>query len=355
VATQTSSVANANTRHDASTDIPRNPAVSPETRQRGARTQPRPPEASAMKDAPFSAPQLLAVNWMITYQCTRQCSYCLTSSGAAGEELELEDKQRAVRILAALGVRRISIMGGEPFLVRGVESVLCTAHLSGITTNLTTAGDASISRVLHAAHQGIQYLNVSLDGPADVHDRIRGKGGYLSALAAVDAARAEHVPIRLYSVLTRDNCTAANIDWLFETAKNYAVHCLFFIFFSPTGRGRAHPDLRIPLDQRPGILDAIARRSVDYGVPVKDCDPYEPEMFKVFLCPDGSLHTHVGGGVREPLGHVFEEPVGAFWLRLAPADREEHWKSFRNLLERPAGQVGPAFPVPGNRAPKGSQ
>jgi formylglycine-generating enzyme len=285
---------------------------------------------------------LLALNWMITYRCDRGCRYCLTSSSKApsADELGTEGRLRALEILSSLGVKRISIMGGEPFLVEDLGMLIRFSHLHGMTVNLTTAGPRNVSQVLAECRDGIQYLNVSLDGTGDIHDVLRGRGSFALAEAALQAALEQGVRIRIYPVLTLRNISESNLRFLFEEARRCRAVCLMFIFFSPTGRGAQCRELRIPAEQRPAILERIRALSQATGVRFKHCDPYEPETFKVFMDSDGSLYKHRGRGIREPLGHILEQPDGAFWLRLSEPERRRHWADFLDLYDQGIPEAG---------------
>jgi sulfatase modifying factor 1 len=279
-------------------------------------------------------PHPLAVNWMITYRCNGRCRFCLTESGPLDTrpELSAEGKLRAIEILASLGVRRISIMGGEPFVLDELAAVVRCACLHGITVNLTTAGRDCAYEDLLAIRNGLQYLNVSLDGPIGYNDRYRGKGGYDGAVQTIRNAGRAGIPVRMYTVLTTENSDRETIQWFFRTARELSVMLIMFIFLSPTGRASDCWDLRVPMEERGAILDAIAEASREYGVRYKDCDPYLPESFKLFLDADGSLYKHQGRGIKEDLGYLLDHPDGRLWHLLSEEDQQEHWQSFSDLL-----------------------
>ena len=283
----------------------------------------------------FTQSHPLAVNWTITYRCLRNCRYCLTDSGIGlSEELVPDDRLRAIEIFSSLGVRRISIMGGEPFLLEDVHLVANYAWLHGIITNFTTSGSGCTADRLAVMKQGLQYLNVSLDGPKEYNDHFRGKGSYQSATRAIIAARELDIPVRLYSVLTTENTDPATIDWFFRYAAKHTSMLIMFMFMSPVGRGAQYSSLRVPPGTRTPVMESIQRSSSAWGVRFKCCDPFEPEEFKWFLDADGSLYSHSGGGIRNDLGHLLKEPDGRAWDRLTSEQKEIHRKKFTDLIPR---------------------
>lgn len=289
------------------------------------------------------AQHLLAVNWMITYRCPGKCSYCLTNSGPANiyHELSAEEKLRAIEILSSLGVRRISLMGGEPFTVRELPLIIQNAAWHGITVNITTSGFGCNPRIMQAVKEGVQYINVSLDGQENYNDLHRGAGSYQQAIATIHYARQMDIPVRLYGVLTTQNSHPDAIDWLFQTARDLDVMLIMFIFLSPVGRASDQWHLQVPSDQREAVVSRLHQASQTYGVRFKHCDPYLPEEFKVFLDVDGSLYKHRGQGIREALGHLLHQPDGCWWNLLSETEREEHWRSFADLREKPSQMVCP--------------
>src|SRR5215813_8941395 len=57
----------------------------------------------------------------ITDRCNYKCVYCRTGNeGALYSDLPFADYLRMARILAALGIRKVRITGGEPLLRKGV-------------------------------------------------------------------------------------------------------------------------------------------------------------------------------------------------------------------------------------------
>ncbi len=65
-----------------------------------------------------------AVYWMLTPLCILNCGYCFRdcSPSSVASELKESDKERAVRSLyEKLGVRKLTLSGGEPLYIGGVK------------------------------------------------------------------------------------------------------------------------------------------------------------------------------------------------------------------------------------------
>src|SRR5256885_9470780 len=105
----------------------------------------------------------------ITDRCNIRCFYCMPNEAVQfvprDELLTYEGVERFVRVVAALGVNKIRLTGGEPLVRKDVpELVGRLARVPGIDDlALTTNGIllADLAGDLRAA--GLHRLNISLD------------------------------------------------------------------------------------------------------------------------------------------------------------------------------------------------
>jgi len=118
--------------------------------------------------------------WELTCACNLRCGHCGSSAGAARpNELDTAECLALVRALAELGCRVITLSGGEPTLRGDWEEIASAIRDCGMIPNMVTNGialDAGMARRMKAA--GLANVAVSIDGPRDVHDRIRGKNTF---------------------------------------------------------------------------------------------------------------------------------------------------------------------------------
>jgi uncharacterized protein len=152
--------------------------------------------APLIDDTPLAAPPVHALSLAIAQKCNLGCTYCYAQQGEFGgkaKNMELETAKQAVDLLlakAAPGAKvNLAFMGGEPLANRqALRAVtryaqeqarqrLVDCHFS-ITTNgsLLQADDADFFEEHGFA------VTVSLDGPAQQHNRLRpfkgGKGSF---------------------------------------------------------------------------------------------------------------------------------------------------------------------------------
>ncbi|GAB4028336.1 GTP 3',8-cyclase MoaA [Spirosoma gilvum] len=105
----------------------------------------------------------------VTDRCNLRCFYCMPEEGIKylpkHQVLTYEEMERVVRILARLGVQKVRITGGEPFVRAGLMPFLHQlAAIDGLTDlSLTTNGVLTAPHVADLAALGIRSVNLSLD------------------------------------------------------------------------------------------------------------------------------------------------------------------------------------------------
>ena len=164
----------------------------------------------------------LAVSWSLTERCSGQCAYCSLWQRRTPEI----DTGRALAIideLAALGTVWLSFSGGEPTLHDDLGVLLRRATSLGLETSISTNGACVARRIEEIRPAG--RVKLSLDGPEEVHDLLRGEGSFGNAMRAAEACREHDVPIEFAAVLTRHNLDA--IEFLVGTAARFGTSVAF--------------------------------------------------------------------------------------------------------------------------------
>jgi uncharacterized protein len=145
------------------------------------------------------APQLPAVQALrlnLVHDCTLRCTYCYGRGGeygTPGESMSYSTAVQAFEFLLQqipLGRRgSIYFFGGEPLLAWGLLQRIIPyirrreqEEEKKITLFLTTNGTLLTEKTIHFLHQYHVQIQVSLDGPPHIHDRMRvfpnGSGSY---------------------------------------------------------------------------------------------------------------------------------------------------------------------------------
>jgi len=110
--------------------------------------------------------------------CNCRCMMCDIWKRKDGRELDLAAFERHRESLERLGVRRVVLTGGEPLLHQNFAGLCDLLRGLGIRVTLLTTGLLLFERAAVVA-EGVDEIIISLDGPEEVHDRIRRvKGAY---------------------------------------------------------------------------------------------------------------------------------------------------------------------------------
>lgn len=122
--------------------------------------------------------KLSKLNFAITYKCPAKCKSCgiwkiyKKTPGLKAHELKIDEIEK----IASTSLIWLSITGGEPFTRRDVDKIAIAFFPKML--NITTNGFSprTIERgVENIADSGIQsFINVSIDGPPELHKKLRG-------------------------------------------------------------------------------------------------------------------------------------------------------------------------------------
>jgi len=108
------------------------------------------------------------VRLAVTDRCNLRCFYCMPEEGinyvARNELLSYEEMERLLRLLFNMGITKLRITGGEPFVRRNMIDFLRTISKIGFEQiNITTNGTLTADLVPELKEIGIHSVNLSLD------------------------------------------------------------------------------------------------------------------------------------------------------------------------------------------------
>ncbi|MBI1920149.1 MAG: radical SAM protein [Geobacter sp.] len=186
------------------------------------------------------------VQWHLTERCNLACRHCY-QSGGLGDELSTEEAIQVVEEAAEMidvwrdryGIdfaASFNVTGGEPLLRNDLFGILGEIGRRGFDTFILTNGtlvDRENSARLTGL--GVRGVQVSLEGPEDVHESIRGQGSYRAALAGVYHLLRAGLAVTLNVTLSRLN--AGRMQEMVMLASGLGVQRLGFSRFVPSGRG----------------------------------------------------------------------------------------------------------------------
>ncbi|MBO3697375.1 GTP 3',8-cyclase MoaA [Roseivirga sp. E12] len=113
--------------------------------------------------------QLNYLRLAVTDRCNLRCFYCMPEEGLnfskKSQILSYEEMERLIRILAKLGISKVRITGGEPFVRKDLVPFMKTVSgIEGIDRlSITTNGTGPLSQIDELKAMGIHAVNLSLD------------------------------------------------------------------------------------------------------------------------------------------------------------------------------------------------
>lgn len=185
--------------------------------------------APLIDDVPLSAPPVHALSLAIAQKCNLGCTYCYAQQGEFGgkaQNMALDMAKQAVDLLiarTAAGARiNLAFMGGEPLANRATlraatQYARQQAEQRQIDCRFSITTNGSLLRVDDAdffEEHGFA-VTVSLDGPAEQHNRLRPfKGGKGSFDAIIERLTPLLERQRQMQVSARVTVTPFNLDLL---------------------------------------------------------------------------------------------------------------------------------------------
>ncbi len=152
-------------------------------------------------------PTPLFASYNVTGRCNMRCVFCEWWKTDT-PELPTKKAAAAIDAVCSLGVPFFDLSGGEPLLRNDLITLAKRAASHGCLVSMNTNGTLlNESRVSEVADV-FDLVVVSLDGPKEVHDKIRGVAGtYDKAVEAIKLLKARGVRVGVNSVVTPWNIT----------------------------------------------------------------------------------------------------------------------------------------------------
>lgn len=271
----------------------------------------------------------------ITEQCQLRCSHCYM-----GDRLQSGSRMTAEQVDAILSYLRVTagqykvyLLGGEPTTHPDLDRILASCRQQSYKVVLTSNGLIP-DRTWEILDDRIDVMSFSLDGASTAtHEAMRGKNTFRPLLRSIDRAVAAGMQTRAIFTVTTAN--AHEIADAIDLADNVGLQALSFHYFTPTGRGRDHPEYQVPAPHWARLTRQIRERARGRRVRVF----YPP----AFASPD-DLGELVELGYRGCTARSLERlaifPDGRVYICSMFFDTDLHYGHFVD------GQIVPRFAQP---------
>ena len=182
--------------------------------------------------------------WECTLRCNQACRFCGTRAGKAGpDELDTELALKLISQLAEIGVREVSMHGGEAYLRQDFFTLVRAIRSHGMAATLVTGGrglSEDVARQMKEAD--ISNVSVSVDGPREVHDHLRGfSGSFDQAMGALTNLNAVGIMVGTNTQINRENLGALHATY--DELRKHPLYGWQVQLMVPMGRAADDPTL----------------------------------------------------------------------------------------------------------------
>jgi nif11-class peptide radical SAM maturase 3 len=211
--------------------------------------------------------------WEITLKCNLACSHCGSRAGKPRtKELSTEEALDLVRQLAAVGIKEVTLIGGEAFLRPDWLEIAQAITQAGMLCGMTTGGyGISLETAKKMKAAGISTVSVSVDGLEATHNRLRGrKGAWQSAFKTMSHLGEAGIYFGCNTQINR--LSAPEFPRIYECIRDAGAKAWQIQLTVPMGNAADNADILLQpyelLDIYP-MLAKVARRAYREGVQIQ--------------------------------------------------------------------------------------
>jgi nif11-class peptide radical SAM maturase 3 len=208
--------------------------------------------------------------WEITLKCNLACSHCGSRAGQARtQELSTSEALNLVRQLADVGIKEVTLIGGEAFMRPDWLEIAAEIDRAGMLCTMTTGGyGISLDTVRRMKDAGIKRVSVSTDGLEETHDRLRGKkGSWQSGARTMGYLKEVGIPFSCNTQINR--LSAPEFPLIYEHIRDLGARAWQIQLTVPMGNAADNHEILLQpselLDLYP-MLARVAKRANREGV-----------------------------------------------------------------------------------------
>lgn len=185
----------------------------------------------------------------VTDRCNLRCFYCMPEEGIQylpkKELLTFEEILRIVTLLASMGIEKVRITGGEPFVRRDIMDLIrALSKVAGIQKlNLTTNGTLTRPYIAELKDLGLTSVNLSLDAlDPECFFRITRRDCFDEVMATFQALIGNDIETKINTVVMAGKNDSEIIP-LVDLARDHPIGVRFIEEMPFNGKGQSSHDL----------------------------------------------------------------------------------------------------------------
>jgi len=277
------------------------------------------------------------IQWHLTERCNLKCTHCYQTGGRTAElaleEIktvvsEVEDTLNAWSDAYDMSFSpSFNVTGGEPFLRSDIFEIIEAIDSRRFDIYILSNGTLiNRERATTLAGLGVKGIQVSMEGPQEIHDAIRGKGSFSSSVEGIGHLLDAGLKVTINATLSEVN--AGDFSGLVELALSLGVQRLGFSRLVPSGRGLGLIDRMISKERVGRIYEEILSLKRE-GLEIVTGDPVASQMSCISAdsrVPAGGCAAGVSGltfladgtivpcrRLFVPIGNIREDRIREVW------------------------------------------
>ncbi|TFG05749.1 MAG: radical SAM protein [Promethearchaeota archaeon] len=200
---------------------------------------------------------MYSLDLCITDRCNQSCPHCYVAPSNSMSELSTPEILDLLTECTELEAQNFHVFGGEPFIREDLEDIFSYAYDLHYSLSIATNGSLLDPKDFDWLQKYNTFLGISFHGPSEFHDSFcNTPGSYIQALTALKRAIKKRVNVGVITCLTKLNYHLY-FSWL-QSLLDLGVRTFFIIYFSPLGRGNAHPEYQLSNEEWQRLFQTLS-------------------------------------------------------------------------------------------------
>lgn len=193
--------------------------------------------------------------WEVTMGCNMRCGHCGSSCATPlPDELTTDEALNLCEQIAGLGLKWVTLSGGEPLTRKDITQLVQRLSQSGVSVNIITNGwlmDRSMAEKLKKS--GIATVAISIDGTKKTHDMVRKKDAFQHAEKSFQVLKELGIQTGAVTTITNQNIHA--LGKIKEELIRMGVNTWQVQLGLPMGNLKERPDWLLEPEKVRDIID----------------------------------------------------------------------------------------------------
>ncbi len=212
--------------------------------------------------------------WIFTATCNLNCLHCYTYRFRGLRELSLQEKLKLARNIGETGVEYVNFTGGEPLIHAHFPQILSTLHEYSVEKSIVTNATLVRDSLADLLYKTDTYVFATIEGPREVHDKIRGSGSYDLAIRGVEILKKKLGDISIVATVNKINYK--RVHEIVDYIVSIDISELALLPVMPSGRA-LQTRIYVSISEYLEAIENTWIRAREYGLKLSAwCTPWAP-------------------------------------------------------------------------------